>query len=63
MPYTFRKSDLPVLDLEVQQGVDIDDWCATWKSYRRLSGLKDESALTQVDALTQCLMTGSCSES
>ena len=59
MPYTFRKSDLPVLDLEVQRGADIDDWCATWQSYRRLSGLKDEPALTQVDALTQCLTAGS----
>ena len=59
MPYTFRKSDLPVLDLEVQRGVDIDTWVASWEGYRCLSGLRDEPAQTQVDALEQCLTSAS----
>ena len=56
MPYTFRKSDLPVLDLEVDRGADFTSWSKSWESYMRLSGLQDEPPETKVDALTQCLM-------
>ena len=59
MPYTFRKSDLPVLDLEAQRGLDIDTWVTTWEAYRCLSGLGAEPAQTQVDALELCLTSGS----
>ena len=59
MPYTFRKSDLPVLDLEVDRGADFTSWSESWESYMRLSGLQDEQPATKVDALKQCLTRGS----
>ena len=54
MPYTFRLGDLPKLDLQVDRGVDFEAWRTQWKSYISLSGLVDESAARQVEALTLC---------
>ena len=54
MPYVFRLSDLPKLDLQVDRGTDFEAWKAQWTSYSTLSGLSGESADTQVQALTLC---------
>ncbi|XP_065893428.1 uncharacterized protein [Dysidea avara] len=51
MPYVFRLSDLPKLDLQVDLA---QAWKAQWMSYSTLSGLSGESAATQVQALTLC---------
>ena len=54
MPYVFRLSDLPKLDLQVDRGTDFEAWKAQWTSYSTLSGLSGEPAATQVQALTLC---------
>ena len=54
MPYIFRLSDLPKLDLQVDCGTDFIAWKARWTSYATLSGLSGESAATKVQALTLC---------
>ena len=54
MPYTFRLSDLPKLDLQVDRGADFVAWKTQWSSYVSLSGLGEESAETQVHALILC---------
>ena len=54
MPYTFILSDLPKLDLQVDRGADFVAWKTQWSSYVSLSGLGEESAETQVHALTLC---------
>ena len=54
MPYTFRLSDLSKLDLQVDRGADFVAWKTQWSSYVSLSGLGEESAETQVHALTLC---------
>jgi len=54
MPYIFRLSDLPKLDLQVDCGTDFEACKAQWTSYSTLSGLGGESADTQVLALTLC---------
>ena len=54
MPYVFRLSDLPKLDLQVDRGTDFEAWKAQWTSYSTLSGLSGESGDTQVQALTLC---------
>ena len=53
--YTFRQSDLPKLDLNVDRGTDFAAWRAQWDSYCFLSGLVDEDTAKQVKALTLCL--------
>ena len=52
MPYVFRLSDLPELDLQVDHGTDFIAWKAQWTSYATLSELSGESAVTKVQALT-----------
>ena len=54
MPFTFRQGDLPKLDLQVDRGSDFAAWKAQWASYLSLSGLADEEASKQVQALTLC---------
>ena len=53
-PYTFRLSDLPRLDLQVDKGTDFTAWRIQWDSYCSLSGLAKEVAEKQVEALTLC---------
>ena len=55
MPYVFRQSDLPKLDIQVDRGADFEAWKAQWASYCTLSGLADEAAATKVQVLTLCL--------
>ena len=54
MPFIFRLSDLPKLDLQVDRGTDFEAWKTQWTSYVSLSGLTDEPAATKVQALTLC---------
>ena len=54
MPFVFRLSDLPKLDLQVDRGPDFEAWKTQWSSYVSLSGLSEESAATKVQALTLC---------
>ena len=55
MPYVFRQSDLPKLDIQVDRGADFEAWKAQWTSYCTLSGLAGEDAATKVQVLTLCL--------
>ena len=55
MPYVFRQSDLPKLDVQVDRGADFEAWRAQWTSYCTLSGLAGEAAATKVQVLTLCL--------
>ena len=55
MPYVFRQSDLPKLDIQVDRGADFEAWKAQWTSYWTLSGLAGEDAATKVQVLTLCL--------
>ena len=55
MPYVFRQSDLPKLDIQVDRGADFEAWKAQWTSYCTLSGLAGEEAATKVQVLTLCL--------
>ena len=52
MPYVFRQSDLPKLDIQMDRGADFEAWKAQWMSYCTLSGLANEAAETKVQALT-----------
>ena len=54
MPFTFRLSDLPKLDFQVDRGMDFEAWKTQWTSYLSLSGLAGEFAGTKVQALTLC---------
>ena len=54
MPYTFRQGDLPKLDLQIDRGSDFSTWKVQWDSYLSLSGLDNEDAAKQVQALTLC---------
>ena len=47
--YTFRQGDLPKLDLQL---ADFAAWKLQWDSYRSLSGLAEQDAAKQVQALT-----------
>jgi len=55
MPYVYRRSNLPKLDIQLDRGADFEAWRAQWTSYRTLSGLADTEAATQVQVLTLCL--------
>lgn len=54
MAYTFRTSDLPKLDIDTDKGTDFLAWHQQWLAYRSLSGLSNESAAKQVQALKLC---------
>ena len=51
MPYIFRQGDLPKLNLQVDRRTDFQ---TQWDSYLSLSGLCNEDAQKQVQALTLC---------
>ena len=53
--YTFRQSDLPKLDINLDRGTDFAAWRAQWDSYCFLSGLVEEDTAKQVKPLTLCL--------
>ena len=53
--YTFRQSNLPKLDLNVDRGTYFAAWRAQWDSYCFLSGLVEEDTVKQVKALMLCL--------
>ena len=53
--YTFRQSDLPKLDLNIDRGTDFTAWCTQWDSYCFLSGFVNQDIMRQVKALTLCL--------
>ena len=55
MPYVFRQTDLPKLDIQVDRGSDFEAWKTQWTSYSTLSGLSNASAETKVQVLTLCL--------
>ena len=52
--YTFRQGDLPKLDLQVDRGSNFAAWKLQWDSYQSLSGLAEQDAAKQVQALTLC---------
>ena len=54
MPYVFRQGDLPKLDLQLDRGSEFEAWKSQWESYSSLSGLAEEAAGKQVQALTLC---------
>ena len=53
--YTFRQSNLPKLDFNIDRETDFAAWQAQWDSYCFLLGLVDEDTAKQVEALTLCL--------
>ena len=54
MPFVFRLSELPKLDLQVDRGTDFEAWKTQWTLYTSLSGLTNEPAATKVQPLTIC---------
>ena len=52
MPYVFQQTNLPKLNIQVDQGLDFEAWKTQWTS---LSGLSNASAETKVQVLTLCL--------
>ena len=54
MSFTFRQGDLPKLDLQVDRGTDLKAWKVQWQAYFSLSGLDEQPAAKQVQALTLC---------
>ena len=55
MLYVFHQGDLPKLDLQLDCGTEFEAWKSQWESYSSLSGLAEEAAAKQVQALTLCL--------
>ena len=53
MPFTFRKSDIPHLDLDIGQGSNFTSWKEEWDAYLLVSGLSKEKAATQ-DNVKHC---------
>ena len=53
-PYVFRLIDLPKLDLQIDRGTDFTTWRLQWDSYSNLSGLVNQPAAKQVQALSLC---------
>ena len=54
MAYILCTSDLPKLDIETDRGTDFQAWHQQWIAYRSLSGLSNESATKQAQALQLC---------
>ena len=54
MPYVFCQGDLPELDLQLDCGTEFEAWKSQWESYSSLSGLAEEAAAKQVQALALC---------
>ena len=53
-PYVFRLIDLPKLDLQIDRGTDFTTWRLQWDSYSNLSGLVNQPAAKQMQALSLC---------
>ena len=51
MPYTFRRSDIPRLDLDVDRGSHFKAWLDEWSAYADVSGLNDENNATKYNVL------------
>ena len=51
MPFTFRKSDIPHLDLDIDRGSNFTSWKEEWDAYLLVSGLSKEKAATQYNVL------------
>ena len=43
MPFTFRRSDIPRLDVDVDRGSSFKAWLEEWSAYHAVSGLSEES--------------------
>ena len=54
-PWSYRKSELPKLDIAIDRGPRFAAWKIQWESYCALSGLLNQPASTQVQALTLCM--------
>ena len=54
MSFVFRPGDLPKLDLQLDRGANFKAWKTQWEAYLALSGLGDQDAIKQVQALTLC---------
>ena len=52
MAFVFRQRDLPKLDLQLDRGSDFKAWKIHWEAHFSLSGLDDQVAEKQVEALT-----------
>ena len=51
MPFTFRRSVIPRLDLDVDRGSNFKAWLEEWSAYHAVSGLSDQEAETQYHVL------------
>ena len=51
MPFTFRKSDIPQLDLDIDRGSGFSSWKEEWNAYSAVSGLEKEEPDTQYNVL------------
>ena len=47
MPFTFRRNDIPRLDLDVDRGKNFKAWLEEWSAYHAVSGFSDQEAETQ----------------
>ena len=54
-PWSYRKSELPKLDIAIDRGPRFAAWKIQWESYCGLSGLLNQTASIQVQALTLCM--------
>lgn len=52
MTYVFWHGDIPKLDVQIDRGSDFKVWKLQWKAYFSQSGLSDQAAKKQVQALT-----------
>merc|ERR1739848_980862 len=53
--WSFRKSELPKLDITVDHRHRFESWKTQWESYSSLSGLSNQTANIQVQALVLCV--------
>ena len=53
--WSFRKSELPKLDINVDHGPRFESWKTQWESYCALSGLSNQTANIQIQALVLCM--------
>ena len=47
MIFTFRRSDIPRLDLDIDSGSNFKAWLEEWTTYHALSGLNKQDGETQ----------------
>ena len=47
MPFTFRCSDIPKLNLDVDRGSNFKAWLEEWSAYIAVSGLSKENGDTK----------------